>query len=77
MYTVTDMHVFFLLGCSEDTIKEKCGNDALHYLSFQRHLIGLLVVFSITSVAIILPVNLTGNLLGKTNYLHVVACVMI
>lgn len=38
--------------------------DAVHYLSFQRHLIILLVVLTITSLAIILPVNMTGDLLG-------------
>ncbi|XP_058881329.1 CSC1-like protein 1 isoform X2 [Acipenser ruthenus] len=60
--------ITFVFLMDEDTIKEKCGNDALHYLSFQRHLIGLLVVFSITSVAIILPANLTGNLLDNDPY---------
>lgn len=38
--------------------------DAVHYLSFQRHLIVLLVVITITSLGIILPVNLSGDLLG-------------
>lgn len=38
--------------------------DAVHYLSFQRHLIALLLVITITSLSIILPVNLTGDLLG-------------
>lgn len=38
--------------------------DAVHYLSFQRHLIVLLVVITITSLGVILPVNLSGDLLG-------------
>lgn len=39
----------------------------MHYLSFQRHIIGLLVVIGVLSVGIILPVNFSGNLLGKSN----------
>uniref|UniRef100_A0A8C5NEZ4 CSC1-like protein 1 n=1 Tax=Gouania willdenowi TaxID=441366 RepID=A0A8C5NEZ4_GOUWI len=36
--------------------------DAVHYLSFQRHLIFLLVIVTIASLAVILPVNMTGDL---------------
>lgn len=50
----------------DDEIREKCGEDAVHYLSFQRHIIGLLVVVGVLSVGIVLPVNFSGNLLGKT-----------
>ncbi|XP_023564570.1 CSC1-like protein 1, partial [Octodon degus] len=52
----------------DDQILEKCGEDAIHYLSFQRHLIFLLVVVSALSLCIILPVNLSGNLLDKDPY---------
>uniref|UniRef100_A0A7N6BJM5 Transmembrane protein 63B n=1 Tax=Anabas testudineus TaxID=64144 RepID=A0A7N6BJM5_ANATE len=45
-------------------IRVKCGEDAVHYLSFQRHIIGLLVVVGVLSVGIVLPVNFSGNLLG-------------
>uniref|UniRef100_A0AAQ4RR42 Transmembrane protein 63B n=1 Tax=Gasterosteus aculeatus aculeatus TaxID=481459 RepID=A0AAQ4RR42_GASAC len=48
----------------DEEIREKCGEDAVHYLSFQRHIIGLLVVVGVLSVGIILPVNFSGNLLG-------------
>uniref|UniRef100_A0A8C1KJV3 Transmembrane protein 63B n=1 Tax=Cyprinus carpio TaxID=7962 RepID=A0A8C1KJV3_CYPCA len=47
-------------------IREKCGEDAVHYLSFQRHIIGLLVVVGVLSVGIVLPVNFSGNLLGES-----------
>ncbi|CAF87435.1 unnamed protein product, partial [Tetraodon nigroviridis] len=47
-------------------IREKCGEDAVHYLSFQRHIIGLLVVIGVLSVGIILPINFSGDLLGET-----------
>nr|XP_046228845.1 CSC1-like protein 1 isoform X2 [Scatophagus argus] len=49
----------------EEKIKARCGMDAVHYLSFQRHLIALLIVISVTSLGIILPVNLTGDLLNN------------
>uniref|UniRef100_A0A674P3F6 Transmembrane protein 63B n=1 Tax=Takifugu rubripes TaxID=31033 RepID=A0A674P3F6_TAKRU len=52
----------------EDEIREKCGEDAVHYLSFQRHIIGLLVVVGVLSVGIILPVNFSGNLLENNAY---------
>uniref|UniRef100_A0A4W6EKS0 Transmembrane protein 63A n=1 Tax=Lates calcarifer TaxID=8187 RepID=A0A4W6EKS0_LATCA len=49
----------------EEKIKGKCGMDAVHYLSFQRHLIVLLLVITVTSLSIILPVNLSGDLMGN------------
>ncbi|XP_061766523.1 CSC1-like protein 2 isoform X3 [Nerophis ophidion] len=52
----------------DDEIREKCGEDAVHYLSFQRHIIGLLVVVGVLSVGIVLPVNFSGNLLENTAY---------
>lgn len=60
----------FILRMDEETITKRCGADAVHYLSFQRHLIVLLVVITISSLGIVLPVNMTGDLLdndfGKT-----------
>lgn len=38
--------------------------DAVHYLSFQRHLLILLGLLTICSIGVILPVNLSGDLLG-------------
>ncbi|KAK3554684.1 hypothetical protein QTP70_032664, partial [Hemibagrus guttatus] len=52
----------------DDEIREKCGEDAVHYLSFQRHIIGLLVVVGVLSVGIILPVNFSGDLLDHNAY---------
>lgn len=57
------LHVCVL--ASDDQILEWCGEDAIHYLSFQRHIIFLLVVVSCLSLCVILPVNLSGDLLGK------------
>ncbi|ERE90096.1 transmembrane protein 63B [Cricetulus griseus] len=52
----------------DDEIRDKCGGDAVHYLSFQRHIIGLLVVVSVLSVGIVLPVNFSGDLLENNAY---------
>ncbi|XP_034777211.1 CSC1-like protein 2 isoform X1 [Acipenser ruthenus] len=52
----------------DDEIREKCGGDAVHYLSFQRHIIGLLVVIGVLSVGIVLPVNFSGDLLENNAY---------
>ncbi|XP_012891704.1 PREDICTED: CSC1-like protein 1, partial [Dipodomys ordii] len=48
----------------DDQILGWCGEDAIHYLSFQRHVIFLLGAVSILSLCVILPVNLSGDLLG-------------
>ncbi|KAJ8009189.1 hypothetical protein DPEC_G00086320 [Dallia pectoralis] len=58
----------FIIRMDEEMVKARCGIDAVHYLSFQRHLIILLVLITVTSVAVILPVNLSGNLLGNDPY---------
>ncbi|XP_028996311.1 CSC1-like protein 1 isoform X2 [Betta splendens] len=55
----------YIIRMDGEKIKARCGVDAVHYLSFQRHLMFLLLVLTITSVAVILPVNLTGNLLDN------------
>ncbi|XP_043916609.1 CSC1-like protein 2 isoform X2 [Protopterus annectens] len=52
----------------DDEIRDKCGGDAVHYLSFQRHIIGLLVVVGVMSVGIVLPVNFSGDLLENNAY---------
>uniref|UniRef100_A0A8C3Y649 Transmembrane protein 63B n=1 Tax=Catharus ustulatus TaxID=91951 RepID=A0A8C3Y649_CATUS len=58
---------FFSPG-RDDEIRDKCGVDAVHYLSFQRHIIGLLVVVGVLSVGIVLPVNFSGDLLENNAY---------
>ncbi|KAI6072111.1 CSC1-like protein 1 isoform X2 [Aix galericulata] len=52
----------------EDEIYDRCGEDAIHYLAFQRHIICLLIAVSVLSVGVILPVNLSGDLLVKDPY---------
>ncbi|XP_072842572.2 osmosensitive cation channel TMEM63C isoform X2 [Pogona vitticeps] len=54
----------------DEEIQSKCGIDATTYLSFQRHLLVLLLIICVLSVAVILPVNFSGDLLGThpTNF---------
>ncbi|CAL8313656.1 unnamed protein product [Boreogadus saida] len=58
----------FVIGMDSETMKAKCGIDAVHYMSFQRHLIFLLALVTVASLAVILPVNLSGGLLGVDQY---------
>lgn len=48
----------------DEEIQSKCGIDATTYLSFQRHILVLQTIICILSVAVIVPVNFSGNLLG-------------
>ncbi|KAG8448974.1 hypothetical protein GDO86_015878 [Hymenochirus boettgeri] len=50
----------------DEEIQSKCGSDAITYLSYQRHLLVLLLLVCVMSVAIILPVNFSGDLLGDS-----------
>ncbi|XP_062973966.1 calcium permeable stress-gated cation channel 1 isoform X2 [Elgaria multicarinata webbii] len=50
----------------DEEIQSKCGIDATTYLSFQRHILVLLMIICVLSVAVILPVNFSGDLLGKS-----------
>uniref|UniRef100_A0A8B9L4W8 Transmembrane protein 63A n=1 Tax=Astyanax mexicanus TaxID=7994 RepID=A0A8B9L4W8_ASTMX len=58
----------FIVRMDEAMVKERCGIDAVHYLSFQRHLIILLLIVCVMSVSVILPVNLSGDLLANDPY---------
>ncbi|KAJ8290482.1 hypothetical protein GJAV_G00013410 [Gymnothorax javanicus] len=55
-----------LYHMKDEEIRSKCGIDATTYLSFQRHIILLMMVVCLLSVAIILPINFSGNLLGDS-----------
>ncbi|KAH0620469.1 hypothetical protein JD844_020970 [Phrynosoma platyrhinos] len=47
----------------DEEIQSKCGIDATTYLSFQRHVLVLLMIICVLSIAVILPVNFSGDLL--------------
>ncbi|XP_069370790.1 CSC1-like protein 1 isoform X2 [Paralichthys olivaceus] len=55
----------YIISMNDEQIKSKSGPDAVHYLSFQRHLIFLLFIMTVISLSVILPINLSGNLLGN------------
>ncbi|KAL8602470.1 hypothetical protein ACOMHN_063337 [Nucella lapillus] len=46
-------------------ILHKCGRDAMQYLSFQRYLLVYITIITVISIAVILPINFQGNLLGN------------
>uniref|UniRef100_A0A7N6B4K5 Transmembrane protein 63C n=1 Tax=Anabas testudineus TaxID=64144 RepID=A0A7N6B4K5_ANATE len=54
-----------LYHMKDEEIRSKCGIDAVTYLSFQRHIISLMTVVCLLSLAVILPVNFSGNLLDS------------
>ncbi|CAH2328483.1 calcium permeable stress-gated cation channel 1 [Pelobates cultripes] len=55
-----------LYQIKDEEIQSKCGADAITYLSYQRHLLVLLLLACVLSVAIILPINFSGDLLGHS-----------
>ncbi|XP_034051023.1 LOW QUALITY PROTEIN: calcium permeable stress-gated cation channel 1-like [Thalassophryne amazonica] len=55
-----------LYQMKDEEIRSKCGIDAVTYLSFQRHIILLMSAVCLLSLAVILPVNFSGNLLGDS-----------
>lgn len=46
---------------TREQVLAKCGPDAVHYLSFQRHLITLMFIITLISIGIILPINFQGT----------------
>ncbi|XP_037551093.1 calcium permeable stress-gated cation channel 1 [Nematolebias whitei] len=55
-----------LYHMNDDEIRSKCGVDAVTYLSFQRHIMLLMTMVALLSLAVILPVNFSGNLQGDS-----------
>jgi len=48
----------------DEKILRKCGNDAVQYLSFQRHIMVLMAIITAVSLGIVLPINFAGDLEG-------------
>lgn len=52
--------------CSRDRdLISKCGDDARIYITFQYHLIVYMLILCIPSLGVILPINYSGNVLGR------------
>lgn len=60
---------------TKSKVYARCGPDALHYLSFQKHLLILFAIITAFSICVILPVNFQGTLEG--NYFKFVYFVVI
>ncbi|KFB46251.1 hypothetical protein ZHAS_00014252 [Anopheles sinensis] len=52
---------------TKEQILTHSGPDAVHYLSFQRHLMAVMGIMTVVSIAIILPINFSGTLSGDKN----------
>ena len=54
---------FLILVCffRDSDIQDRCGPDASLYLSLERYIIVLLLVITLLSIAVILPVNYTAH----------------
>lgn len=51
----------------KDQILKHSGPDAVHYLSFQEHIIVVMGIVCFVSIVIILPINFHGSLSGDVN----------
>ncbi|XP_029730204.1 calcium permeable stress-gated cation channel 1 [Aedes albopictus] len=52
---------------TREQILTHSGPDAVHYLSFQRHLMTVMAIITFISITIILPINFSGTLSGDKN----------
>ena len=59
-----------IFTASDEEIFERCGDDSLQYLRFQRYIICYLIVLMLLSVCLILPINIQGMLKEKLILVH-------
>jgi len=62
MLTVDDGTYLMFFIARDSNILEKCGPDAVQYLSFQRYLLVYLSIITVLSIAVVLPINFMGEL---------------
>lgn len=53
-----------LFKIKDEHVRRKSGPDAVHYLSFQRHIIAYMSVVCVIGIAVVLPINFQGTLEG-------------
>ncbi len=53
--------VWPLVRMSKLEVAEKCGNDAMIYIHFQRCMLAFLAICVVLGIGILLPVNVTAN----------------
>lgn len=61
--------IFATLKLTREQILLHSGPDAVHYLSFQQHLMTVMAIMTVVSIGIVLPVNFSGTLTGDVNSL--------
>jgi len=56
----------FVIKLTDEDFLKACGPDAVHYLSFQKHLMVVLIIVTAVCLVLILPINYCfGNNYGK------------
>ncbi|CAD7078005.1 unnamed protein product [Hermetia illucens] len=55
------------LKLKKEEILAHSGPDAVHYLSFQQHLMLVMAIITLVSIVVILPINFQGTLSGDVN----------
>ena len=61
--------------CRDEHILQKCGRDAVQYLTFQRYLLVYMAVITVLSIGVVLPCNFQGNL-GRYNVDKLLFCIL-
>lgn len=56
--------IYVTLNLKNDQILAHSGPDAVHYLSFQLHLLFVMMIITVISIVVILPINFQGTLSG-------------
>lgn len=59
--------IWVTIRLKKEQILLHSGPDAVHYLSFQQHLITVMAIITFISIVIILPVNFQGVLIADTH----------
>lgn len=65
MATLALSNVLICVSSRNADLISKCGDDARIYIMFQYHLIIFVLILCIPSLGIILPINYSGNVLGR------------
>lgn len=59
--------IWITLRLKKEQLLLHSGPDAVHYLSFQQHLMTVMAIITFISIVIILPANFQGNLVPNQN----------
>lgn len=62
MWSKNMFHCLIFFVNRDQQFLEKCGPDCVQYLSFQRHLIFLSTLITITALIVVLPINLQNKI---------------